>query len=946
MRCLRLRGADSLVERQQFRTASGLIQIIIICLAILPVCKLAWGQQELDHPARLMKLAYFEPVLLPTGTDRDGRTEYIYRPAGRLRFGTGDSVPAGGNPLVRGDEGRWIAGALRAGPDFGLVDYTNKLTVSVNGERIDPYMIQYNQDDTADIGELPVFWPGGFFTGTRDVMGTQLVPLLSEVPTEGEPNLSLRHRWMMVHDGLMYEKIITNTDTSTHAVGLRILIDATFGTDIFDGRPIFLDDGTQITTETLIPDPARHGLSIPRTWVAYDNPESPRIAVRGTTDAHEVRRAGIASESAGMPDQIGFGQFRTMGLDGQWDWTPDPQTPIVGENWAYMVRWNERPLPPGQSRRYVTYYGLGAASVDYDPPFGFGLYSPSRLEVREGDDPETPETERYHFAEPEGSSIFTVSAAIDHFGDIPLTQANLRIRLPIGLELDPPTQPRTISLGTIQRNQSPLPIAQWSVRAVNPRPGPAEIQVTGPLGKTLTRYISIPAIPVMPPRESQLGLEMISIPYSFTNRDASHVFGSLSDSVYPGGSVTLWRWRPRAGEYATYPDTFVSSVELGRGMWLLNQNRETIILPDDAREAPIGQSHNVPISAGWNQIGNPHVMPTRFDQVRVLSPRGAELSIQEAADQGLILPVLYSYDAEANEYAWETSLREAMVVPFEGYWLRAYQDVSLVFPPPAVFAPASTVRPVDREDDGWRVGLVVDRGDDVCAPRYFAASAHASDQVDMLDVPAPPAVMSTGPALDAYFTIGDDQSGARYLMDTRNAASSRQVWDFTVVSEAPGARVTLRWPDLSSVLPEDLVATLKDVATGQSVHLRTSESYSYVPSNAGARRFEITVRPRAHVTLGLSASARAADGGAGLEILYTLSSDAVVDVEIRNIAGRVVRQVAADRMATRGQSSLVWNGLSDAGTMVPSGTYIVQVTARSPETGERTSVIRTATIHR
>ncbi len=898
------------------------------------------------HPARLMRLHYNDPSLYQTGTDGDDRPEYIYRPAGRFRFGTGTTVPTGGNPLVSGDEGRWIAGRVVPAPGFDLTSFTNKLTVSVDGRRVDPYIMQYNQDDTADIGELPLFWPGGVAVGSRDVMGTQLIPLLSEVPTEGEPNLRVRHRWMMVHDGLMLEKIIHNDDTVSRNVGLRILVDTSFGAETFDGQPIVLDDGTQITTETVLPD-AERGLSLPDTWVTYDHPETPRIGVRGTLDASEVRRSGIASESAGRPDLIGFGQFRTMGMDAQWDWTPDPQTPITNENWAYMVRWNERSLRPGHSRRYVTYIGLGAASVDYDPPFGFGVYSPSRLEVREGADPATPEDEPFHFAEPGADSVFTVSAGIDHFGDTPLTQATARISLPAGFELHPDTQPRSVTLGRIVRNQSPLPMAQWTVRAVDPRPGSAEIRVHGPMGKVLTRSINVPAIPMLPPRESRLGLEMLSIPYRFTNSDAAHVFGSLTDSLFPGGPVTLWRWRPDRERYVTYPDTFAAHVELGRGQWLLNQNRETIVLPDDAREARLDESFILPIQPGWNQIGNPHVVPNRFDQIRVQSPDGAEFSIREAARQGLILPVLYAYDPAANEYTWETSLADASVVPYEGYWLLAFREVSLLFPPPAVTAPAAEPRPAAAtEDDGWRVGLVVERGDTTRLPRYFAMSADSGEETDMLDVPAPPSAMSAGPVLDAFFTLPEDERGMRYLMDTRSDTSQRQVWDFTVVSEAAGERVTVRWPELSANLPDDLVATLEDTATEKRLHMRTSESYSFVPSAGGERQLKVVVRPRAEAILALNASTRTTADGSGLEIVYSLASDAVVDVEVRNIAGRVVRHVATERTAPAGQNTLTWNGLSDTGTRAPAGRYIVQITARSPETGEKMSVIRTATVGR
>ncbi|MBD3292679.1 MAG: hypothetical protein GF393_07115, partial [Armatimonadia bacterium] len=279
------------------------------------------------------------------------------------------------------------------------------------------------------------------------------------------------------------------------------------------------------------------------------------------------------------------------------------------------------------------------------------------------------------------------------------------------------------------------------------------------------------------------------------------------------------------------------------------------------------------------------------------------------------------------------------------YWLLAHRDVSLVFPPPSLSTLSTTSVSEASSDaqDGWRFGIEVEAAGQSRAPRYVGASSAASDQIDVRDVPAPPSALRPGPALDAWFTIGDED--ARYLVDTRSADAAHQTWQLTVLSEAPGAPVTVRWPDLSENLPDDMVATLEDLAAGRQVYMRTSESYTFTSQTGGTRDLQITVRPRAQATLGLNATTRSM-GGAGLEIAYTLSSDAAVDVEVRNIAGRVVRRVADNRAATKGQNTLVWNGLSETGTAVPSGTYIVQVTARSPETGEQMSVIRTETIAR
>ncbi|MGC9316618.1 MAG: FlgD immunoglobulin-like domain containing protein [Armatimonadota bacterium] len=895
-----------------------------------------------NHPAGLTRMLVDIPALINVGDADD--PEYIYQPAGRFQLRTGANVAVGGSPLVAGDEDRPIASLETGAPDWDLTQFTSKITVSVDGVRFDPYDLMFNQTEQADPADLPIFWTQDLVAGARDVVGEVLVPLLTEVPEDDSPNVRVRMNYMLVHDGVMLDHIVYNDDSVAHNIGLRVMVDTLFGATARDGSSIVLDDGTVITNEVRIPDPDDPTVAMPGRWVAHDDPSDPLVSVSGTLVGAEVTDAGIASQSGGEPDEIAFGQLRNIGNTNQFDFQPNPRAALVDEDWAYAVKWEERTLQPGQSRRYVTYYGLGAAAVDYDPPYALAAYAPSQLQVQQGDDPATPETEDYYLTDPDGNSVFDVVAMLDNFGSSPLTNASVRISLPEGLELYPETQPRTIALGVVTRNQSPLPMAQWTVRATATRPGTAEISVTGPLGKVVRRQINIPAIPVIPARVSATGLEMLSVPYEFTNSDASNVLGSLSDSVFPGGPVGIWRWHPDLGEYFTYPEPFVANIELGEGFWLLNQNRETVVLPRTATQAPTTQSFTYPIMQGWNQIGNPYVVPMRFDQVGVVGPQGMQWTIQEATQRGLILPVLYAYDPELNEYTWESSLQRAALVPFEGYWLLAYRDVSLVFPPPSLFAPAGVDTAAGSSSDGWRVGVEVSCAGRTRAARYLAVAPSAEDGVDPRDVPCPPEALSTEPKLDAYFTIGDD--GARYVVDTRSEAAGPAEWELTVVAEAPGAPVTLRWPNLSSELPENLVATLTDLDAGRQTYMRTSNSYTYNSHTGGERHFRITVRPGAEATLGLTAAAGPAGGGQGVEIVYTLSSTAEVDVQVRNIAGRVVRNLAQNRQAMEGQNTLVWNGVSDSGTAVPAGTYLVQVTARSPETGEEMSVIRTATIGR
>jgi hypothetical protein len=463
--------------------ALGYVACAVCLLAITIGPAMAQNvRTTVQHPAGLTRMLVDTPALIQVGTSNNLPT-YVYQPAGRFQLWTGSNSPAGGNPLVSGDENRPIASVETTPGTWDLTQFTSKLTVSVDGQTFDPYIKMFDQTADTAPANLPVFWTIDPVAGARDVLGEVLIPLVSDVPQDGQPNVRLRMNYQLVHDGIMLEHIIYNDDTSAHNIGFRVLIDALFGLSTRDGSSVILDDGTVLTAETLIPDPNNPQVTMPRTWVSHDNPRDPLVSVSGTIDGAEVRDPGIASQAGGVPDSIAFGQFRNLGANGQFDFRPNPRASLTDEDWAYAVRWDERTLQPGQSRRYVTYYGLGAAAVDYDPPYALAAYAPASLVVQEGDDPETPETESYHLTDPDGNSVFEVVAALDNFGTTPLSSASVRISLPPGLELYPETQPRTIAVGTVVRNQAPLPMARWTVRAEAARPGTAEIEITGPLAR-------------------------------------------------------------------------------------------------------------------------------------------------------------------------------------------------------------------------------------------------------------------------------------------------------------------------------------------------------------------------------------------------------------------------------------------------------------------------------
>jgi len=912
--------------------------MLVVNLCLVPPVAAQRNVAEVSHPAGVMTLRAEDATTfswVPSG----GATTFWQRPGGRFQLLTGSRSPIGGDPTRTSDEDRAIASDVQlglAGPTSDSPTYdafTSKLTVSVDGLFYDLHALGAAEDETT--GTVTDYWPVPPQAGSRDVLGVGRIPIDTDDPNTALEYVDIQHHWTLIHDAVRIEYIVENHTGQTAAIGLRQLIDASFGQWQRDGGTIVLPSGQVIVSEKAIPD-ADVG-SVPDYWVAYDRVDNPTVVVGGTLDSADVYDPGIANSAAGKPDEIAWGLQRGMAADAQWDFTPNAGLGIEGENWAYAVKWNEADLQAGRSRRYVTYFGMGAASVDFDPPYALAGYSPLRLEVQQGDDPATSEVEQFHLTDPDGRSPFPVYAYADNFSPSPLFDASVRISLPDGFVLDPPNQSIAKSLGTVGRNE--LKYVSWTVRATVARPGQTVVKFTGPNGKSVEREIVIPVIPALTPRPSLHGLEMVSIPYRFTDTSVEHVFGSLG-SMHVGGSNGLARWNADEQIYRWFPHSTVSNVVPGAGYWLLNKNRQTVYFPSDIRTVPTGWEYSVSLDAGWNQIGTPFTSTTYFESIRIIDRNGSEWSMAEAVSRKLLLPTLFSYDAVANEYVWASEVADVSFEPYEGNWLFCFEDLTLLFTPASLYASTAATSAVSSAGNGggesWKAQLVVSGAGITRAGRCFGSAVGAEQGIDASDVLAPPGALTQGVALTAEML--DARTGARLMEDIRPASSEKQTWTLAVMTNASGEAVSVRWPDLSK-MPSGLVATLVDCASGERRYMRTTNSYTFRASaEGGTRLLNIEVQPRPAART-LVKSAHATQTGSAVTLVYSLSSEAAVDLEIMNISGVPIRVAAADKLSAAGVNTLVWDGRNARGARVPAGRYLLRVSARSPLNGEQSSVV-------
>jgi len=160
---------------------------------------------------------------------------------------------------------------------------------------------------------------------------------------------------------VLIEYTARNTTSETKNTGLLLFLDTMIGDN--DYAPIATEYGYfSITREFIAP-------SIPTYWQAFESsPWQPEDSMIGS--------GILIGGSATPPDRIVFGDFWAL-RNVEWDYHVDSD-PYSDS--AVLLRWDSRPLLPGESRRMATYYGLGSAIISIGD-LNLSLSSPEELTV-------------------------------------------------------------------------------------------------------------------------------------------------------------------------------------------------------------------------------------------------------------------------------------------------------------------------------------------------------------------------------------------------------------------------------------------------------------------------------------------------------------------------------------------------------------------------------------
>lgn len=441
------------------------------------------------------------------------------------------------------------------------------------------------------------------------------------------------------------------------------------------------------------------------------------------------------------------------------------------------------------------------------------------------------------------------------------------------------------------------------------------------------------------------GPQMITLPVKPLNNDIAKLLGADPNKTL------LAQYRQDlsgADKYLKYPS--LPLYQPGYALWsnFASDVNATSITGERTDVQPF---ISVSLPFGWVQIGSPYTANLNVAAHLQFQYLGGEvLTMAEAISRNLVAAGIVGW-SPARGYQDITSasvqgVPQNTLEAWQGYWIRvlATEGVTLTYLNPVTRAAGgrAALLPPPAESDHWRVALIVRDPQGNESGATFGQSPNGSDSfTPSLHVAEPPPFTRQA-ALSVRFPHSDWEGGGNFLTDIRKSGT-RSVWEFVVATPQDEQEYRLHWQGLTSA-PRGTRLTLIDMENGSRQLLNSRASYTFrTGANARSRKFQIVAEPRGggrlrvsslYVNAPFPASGRAAQSVA---INYELTASASTQIEIR-LGGRTVRRLGNGRATPSGSNSVIWDAKDDAGRVLPGGTYMIEVIARTSE-GEQTRAI-------
>jgi hypothetical protein len=425
--------------------------------------------------------------------------------------------------------------------------------------------------------------------------------------------------------------------------------------------------------------------------------------------------------------------------------------------------------------------------------------------------------------------------------------------------------------------------------------------------------IDIPAneftSPAITGNGAQSSYRLFSIPFDLNNKDPGSVFADFGEY-----ERTEWRfYEVRAGgTRGEFPD--ISPIAPGRGYWVISKGASKSAKIGAASTITTDVAYSISLHSQWNLVGNPFDFAIPIEKIRFSDGQQVELR---------------SFNGQWND---PVNAPVQQILPFEGYAIfnNSTSSQSLLIDAniyPVDDSPSVVRKEGDPPD--WLLRISSKCASAVDRDNFLGIIQNSDAYWDSSDRPEPPTI---GEYVGLYFPRPEWRTlSAQYCTDFRPAVGEGQIWEFEVVSNIEDV-IQLEVDGVLAVPQYDI--TLHDPSLGVAQDLRQNSRYT-LSATSGNRRLQLIVGSAAFMQtelrdlISVPKSFELAQNfpnpfNPSTTIKFGLPTDAIVTLDIFNVAGELINTLIAGERLSAGFHAAVWNGRDLSGQRVGSGLYLYQ----------------------